>query len=359
MKVPEPKKLPSGNYNIRMRLGGEDISITRLTAKECKQEAALIKAEHKAGKRMATKSKNTESSIGEIIDAYIKSREKVLSPSTISGYRVVRKNRFCNYIDKKPSQIKNWQAVINAEVVDNISPKTIKNSWALLCSAFEYAGIAPPPVKLPKVMSAQRPWLDADQVQVFIKAIKGKTCEIPALLALHSLRRSEILALTWDKIDLERNLIRVESSAVPDSNNNLVFKQTTKSKKSRRTVPIMIPQLKEALLSVPEESRTGRIYTHYQNKLWEQINQVCAENGLPLVGVHGLRHSFASIALHVGLPEQETMLIGGWEDAQTMHRIYEHISNADRIKSENKLAEFFKSQNKNADENADEVQKAQ
>jgi len=48
-------------------------------------------------------------------------------------------------------------------------------------------------------------------------------------------------------------------------------------------------------------------------------------------------------------------LIGGWEDAATMHRIYEHISAADRLKSENKIAEFFK----NANENANESQKAQ
>lgn len=33
----------------------------------------------------------------------------------------------------------------------------------------------------------------------------------------------------------------------------------------------------------------------------------------------------------------------GWEDAGTMHKIYEHISDSDRIKQENKIAQFFSS----------------
>jgi hypothetical protein len=44
------------------------------------------------------------------------------------------------------------------------------------------------------------------------------------------------------------------------------------------------------------------------------------------------------------------MLIGGWEDAGTMHRIYEHISAADRLKAENKIAQFFTA-NQNAEKN--------
>lgn len=48
MKVPEPKKLPSGNYFIQLRLNGVSVPVTRPTAKECKREAELIKSEHRA-----------------------------------------------------------------------------------------------------------------------------------------------------------------------------------------------------------------------------------------------------------------------------------------------------------------------
>lgn len=251
---------------------------------------------------------------------------------------------------KKLSELKNWQELINAEVKAGTSAKTIKNSWALVAAALSSAGIAAPTVSLPKIAVSPRPWLDPEQIKVFIEAVKGEKCEIPALLALHSLRRSEIMGLSWNKINLSAGTIRIEGSAVIGDDNKLTYKNTNKSKNSRRTVPIMIPELSEALKSVPAENRTGPLVTCNPNTIWSQINRVCKAAGLPEVGVHGLRHSFASLAHHVGLPEQDAMLIGGWEDAQTMHKIYTHISNADRLKNENKIAAFFKNANENANE---------
>ena len=51
MKIPKIKKLPSGNYNVTLRLDGEVISITRSTSAQCRQEAQTVKAEYLAGRR--------------------------------------------------------------------------------------------------------------------------------------------------------------------------------------------------------------------------------------------------------------------------------------------------------------------
>ena len=353
MKVPKPRKLKSGNWFIQLRLDGESVPVTAATKTECVNQAELIKAEYRSGLR--TKKNKSEQTIEEIVSAYIKSRKAVLSPATIAGYQTIIDNRFKDYINKKPSAIDDWQKVINDEIKTGIKSKTLKNSWALIAAALKNKGIETPAVTLPQIVQESRPYLDSEQIKTFIKAIHGKDCEIPALLALHSLRRSEILGMTWEKIDIKNNVIHVEGSAVPGEKNRLVYKETNKTKNSRRTVPIMIPELKKAILSIPEEKRTGRIYTRYQNILWRDINRICEEHNLPKVGVHGLRHSFASLAHHVGLPEQEAMLIGGWEDAQTMHKIYEHISETDRLKAANQLVKFFE----NANENANENQKSQ
>lgn len=349
MKIPTPRKLPSGSWNIRMRLDGENISITRPTKRECIHIAEDVKSAYHNG-RWCKEKKVAELTLDKLMDNYIESRKKVLSPSTIGGYMVIKRNRFKKYMGKKPSQIDNWQKIIDDEVKAGIKSKTIRNAWSLLESSLEYAKLPVPTVALPALIKSTRPWLDADQIKSFVKAMEGNEYEIPALLALHSLRRSEIFGLDWSKIDLKNNLIRVEGSIVSDENSKQVFKETNKTKNSRRTIPIMIPRLKELLEATPKSKRKGKIYTQPQNYLWEEINRICEANDLPLVGVHGLRHSFASLAHHVGLPEQEAMLIGGWEDPGTMHRIYEHISAADKLKAENKIAQFF-STNQNAEKN--------
>lgn len=66
-------------------------------------------------------------------------------------------------------------------------------------------------------------------------------------------------------------------------------------------------------------------------------------NSLPEVGVQGLRHSFASLAYHLKLSEQETMQLGGWSDYKTMRKIYTHLAKVDRLKAENKITSFFSS----------------
>lgn len=352
MKTPKCRKLKSGNYNCTLRLNGENISITRATPTECKLAAELIKAEHRNNKRQ----KRVNMTIGNAMDKYINSRRKVLSPSTINSYLSIRNNRFKDYIDKKPSDIHNWQEVINAEITDNISPKTIKNACSLLRASLEYVGYDLPDIKLPKIIQSNKAWLDTDQVKVFIKAVHGHPVEIPALLALCSLRRSEILGLTWERIDLKNNLIYIEGSSVIGEGNKLVFKETNKTRKSRRIIPILIPSLKDALNAVPEDQRIGFVYTKTPTLIWEQINLICRKNNLPECGVHGLRHSFCSIAFssEVGMTEREVMEIGGWENYQTVHNIYEHLSDKNRKEAEKKLAKFFQ----NAYKNVYETEKA-
>lgn len=351
MKVPEPRKLSSGTWFIQLRLNGVSVPVTAATDTECRHKAELIKAEWRNGKREISKKEKLPTA-ATLLQNYIDSRRSVLSPSTIRGYNTIKDTRFQSVMEKRIDEIKDWQKVINQEVDSGadgkaIKGKTIKNAWGLMSSALKYAGYPVPDVKLPQVVQATRPWLDPNQIKVFVKAVHGADVEIPALLALHSLRRSEIAGLTWEKVDLENKLIRVEGSSVRGEDSKFVYKETNKSKKSRRQVPIMIPELKAALEAIPEDDRSGIVVKCNPNTIWARVNRICEVNGLPQVGVHGLRHSFASLAHHVGLPEEEAMLIGGWEDAKTMHKIYTHIADADRLKAQNLMAAFYETKAEN------------
>lgn len=337
MKVPKPRQLDSGTYFIQLRLGGKSIPVSAETASECTIKAQLIKAEHMAGKHDPEKL-TANLTLGKAIDNYISNKSNTLSPSTLRGYRTIRNNYMSSVMYKKLKSIRNWQAVMNEEAQIR-APKTVRNTWRFVCSVLRENGIEPPKIVLPQVVPNEHPWLEPEQLKTFIAALDGQPHEIPALLALHGLRRSEIMALTWDKIDLKNNTIKVSGAAVFDENQKLVQKATNKNKSSARMVPIMIPALREALAAV--KPKKGLLVTCNPNTIWARINRTCEANGLPPVGVHGLRHSFASLAYHLGWSEQQTMEVGGWSDTATMHRIYTHLASADRLKARNTMAAFY------------------
>lgn len=329
MKIPTIRKLPSGNYFCQLRIDGKSISITERTEAMCRAKAMAYKTgviEKKKAPRSVT--------LREAIDDYIVDRENVLSPATIRGYRSIQNARFSSVMDKPLKNVTNWQRVINSEA-KIVSAKTLKNAWALVCSVLKEEYIDIPRVNLPQIVKNERPFLDPDQIKIFMKAIEGADCEIPALLALHSLRRSEILGLK--KSDVTNGQIRVHGAAVFNERGELIHKETNKTVSSDRIVPIMIPRLSVLIDTLPE----GNIITCYPNTIRRRINKICENNDLPLVGTHGLRHSFASLAYHLGLSEKETMRLGGWSDSNTMRNIYTHLAEKDKINAENRLKEFF------------------
>ena len=239
-----------------------------------------------------------------------------------------------------------WQRAINLEArmpsqrnrAQTISAKTLKNAWGLMASVIAETTNQEITVRLPQLVPHQKAWLTAEQIPDFVNLIKGDPIEIPALLALCSLRRSELINLRWSDIDLDNGTLRVDGAAVFDENSNLVRKRETKNLSSRRTVP-MIPPLKEALEKA--ERRGEYIVTWHPNSIMCRINRICEQNGLPTVGLHGLRHSFASLAKHLGMPEDAVMEIGGWSDFSTMRKIYTHISQADINKHATAFTNFF------------------
>ena len=335
MKVPEPRQLPSGKWFIQMRLNGQSMSVTEDTRSACITRAQLIKAEHMAGKRVSSASNRT---IGELIDEYISDRENILSPTTIALYRGIRRNRFQKVMGMRYKDVKGWQRMVNEEV-PSCSPKTLKNSWSLICAAVAAAKLDIPEATLPQVQSSPHEYLTPDQISVFMDAMQGDLCEIPALLGLHGLRQSEIYALTWDNVDLEKRSITIDGARVR-VNGEYILKQTNKTQTSRRTIPILIDRLHELLVSC--EDKTGLIIKTYPGILYKHIDAVCKKNNLPRIGVHGLRHSFASLAYHLNVPERIAMQMGGWSNTATMHRIYTHIAQRDVDNYAEELKSFFR-----------------
>lgn len=345
MKVPEPRKLPSGSYFIRLRLGGEDIPITCSTAKEATRKATLIKAEYLAGKRAAPPAQPR--TLRQEIDRYIAARSNTLSPLTIRGYRIIQKNRFQALLDRVPASVApgEYQGIINAEAA-LCAPKTLKNAWGFLRTVIhEATGRYPPDVKLPAQVPGKGRFLAPDEIRTFVRAIAPTKYAVPALLALSSLRISEIEALRWEDIPKKPKLIQVKGAVVLDEKNKRVQKASNKNTSSTRSVPIMIPELAAALER--DRQPRGPVMTMTQNSFRAGLLKVCRDNGLPELTPHDLRRSYASLAYHLRIPEKITAEIGGWSDLTTMHKIYTKIAQADVDHYSTAMAAWYANGNEN------------
>lgn len=336
VRLPAIKQLPSGAWHTRVLVGDRRISITKATYEECVSEYLAVKHGVMEAKQVSTKKVKT---LQEAVTEYIDSRRDQRSPSTIAGYEKDARNMFQSVMgwNVYTTPDEQWQKAIKDERKKGRSAKYIQNAWSLMAASIEAATGVRPKVLLYPNESKEREWLDPEQIDIFVSAIKGTPVEIPALLCLSSLRRSEMLAVKWSNVDLARKTIKIHGSTVRGSS-GLVEKQQNKTDKSRRTIPI-IPPLLTALAA--SEPKGDYVVTMGGDTALKQINKICRDNGLPEAGLHGLRHSFASLAYHLQIPEMIAAEIGGWDDLGTMHKIYTHLAKADIAKRSQDFMDYF------------------
>lgn len=336
VKLPQIRQLASGSWHTRVLIDGRRIPITKPTYEECASEYLALKHGVMDAKKASTRGSKT---LEDAVKEYIGQRKGHRSPSTIAGYEKDLRNTFqmaMKWNVYTTSDTK-WQEAIRAEKKKGHSAKYIKNAWFLMAAAIEETTGHRPVVMLYPKDSQERLYLEPAQIDTFVAAIKGKPVEIPALLALSSLRRSELLALKWSNVDLQRKTIRVQGAAVRGTE-GLVEKWQNKTDKSQRTIPI-IPPLSEALKAVKLPGEY--VVTMGGDTALKQVKKICAENDLPQVGLHGLRHSFASLAYHLEIPEMIAAEIGGWNDLGTMHKIYTHLAQADIANRAQAFSDYF------------------
>ena len=333
IKIPEPRLMPSGRWLMTLRKEG--ISFTRDTAEECRTEARAIRMGI-----IEVEKHPDKITLSALLDEYISSKDNILSPSSIASYDKIRLYRFQDYMDAPVSNIP-WQRMLNAE---KGAPRTVGNAWRLVAAALRAHGAVVPEVTLPQTIPYDSRFLQPDEIPAFIQMVSTTSIAIPALLALHSLRVSEIAALTLD--DIERDclwngrkydIIHVRGAVVRDRNGNMITKETNKNSSSRRDIPIFIPELKLLLTNCAP----GRLCTRRPHSLTKTLYAVCDNSSFPRINMHALRHSFASLAYSLGLSELATMRLGGWADYGTMRKIYTHLSKHDLADAADTLSDFF------------------
>lgn len=314
-------------------------SVTADTKAECALKAAQLKAK---GKPTAP----PKMTLGEVVDAYIDSCE-TLSPTTVAGYRKIRRTMFQEAMPLKVSEINDTtlQKAINAEMRrktrlgHNVSAKTIKNAYGLISASLRYVCGTTYQVKLPK---EDPKFVELPDPAEVMAAIKDTDIELPCMLALWlSLSMSEVRGLKYSSI---RNGCLYIDQVVVDVDGRPVEKKRGKVASRNRVLRIPEPLL--ILIKQwtdLEDYEAGFIDDEYlvpHAEYWirRRLNKI-----LPGMTFHQLRHMNASIMLQLNVPDKYAMERGGWSTPNTMKRVYQHTFSNERLKVDDAIDAYFMS----------------
>ena len=186
-----------------MQLRREGVNVTEPTEEACRAKVLAIRAGFLEAEKALPRL-----TLGQLLDKYLEDRP-MLSPSTRRSYQCIRNSAFPGCMDKDIRSI-NWPRAVAAES-QRVAKKTLKNELGFVAAAYKEQKIPFDPVDLGVVPKADTPRLDYAQILPFVDAIRDTPVELPALLALHSLRRSEIFALRPEDIDLKAEMISVSA----------------------------------------------------------------------------------------------------------------------------------------------------
>ncbi|NLZ83261.1 MAG: site-specific integrase [Clostridiales bacterium] len=201
-----------------------------------------------------------------------------------------------------------------------------------------------------------------DDLEVLFETSKGDPLELPIILAAYyGLRRSEILGLKWSAIDFENKKITINFTVTEVNNgdgrgNFTVEKTRTKSKSSRRVLPLVKP-IEDLLVKIKQEQDKNRRLcgSSYNDKYLDFINVnelgermkpnyisqhftlILKNNELRKIRFHDLRHSCASLMYANGVSLKEIQQWLGHSDISTTANIYTHLDYSSKETSANAI----------------------
>lgn len=160
----------------------------------------------------------------------------------------------------------------------------------------------------------------------------GKPARFGIVLCLYTgLRIGELLALTWEDIDLRRAVLSVKRTCYDSWNGGRYHKVfgSPKTESSARTIPLP-KQLLTHLRALRRQSAgayvvQGRTAYGAEIRTYQRAFQsVLKDLGIPHRGFHALRHTFATRALEVGMDVKTLSEILGHRSPAVTLKIYAH-----------------------------------
>lgn len=249
-----------------------------------------------------------------------------------------------------------------------LSAKTVKNIHGVLHKALQqavkvgYLRFNPAEsCELPRVERKEIKPLDDEAMSAFIKAVQGHRFETVYLTMLFTgMRRGEACGLTWDCVDLERGMIRIDKQLqnIPGQPGEYRL-LSTKSGKGRTIIAAasVVSLLKrhrakqglDRLRAGPSWEDSGFVFTdetgHHlsPHTVYHNYKRLVEAIGLPGARLHDLRHSYAVAAIRAGDDIKTVQGNLGHHAASFTLDVYGHVTEEMKKASADRMERFIKS----------------
>ncbi len=297
---------------------------TGLTIKGNKKRAEQMLMEER--RKYANAKAGDDVLFADFMEQWLEIVKSTVSLPTYSSYVNAVKSIIAPYFRKKKILLRDLQAhdiqMFYQEQLQRVKASSVIHYHANIHKALKYAVkndmIPSNPadkVERPKQDKFYGNFYDRDELNKLFEAVAGTKFELPVLLgAFYGLRRSEIVGLKWSAIDFEQNTITISHTVTScnlDGKCVIVAKDTTKTKSSRRTLPL-VPYFHEKLLAVKAQQERnqklcGRSYNREfleyicvddigdrfkPNYITSQFPKLLERNGFRKIRFHDLRHPY-------------------------------------------------------------------
>lgn len=346
---------------------------TGLTIKGNKKRAEQMLMEER--RKYANAKTGDDVLFADFMEQWLEIVKSTVSIPTYSSYVNAVKSIIAPYFRKKKILLRDLQAhdiqMFYQEQLQRVKASSVIHYHANIHKALKYAVkndmIPSNPadkVERPKQDKFYGNFYDRDELNKLFEAVAGTKLELPVLLgAFYGLRRSEIVGLKWSAIDFEQNTITISHTVTScnlDGKCVIVAKDTTKTKSSRRTLPL-VPYFHEKLLAVKAQQERnqklcGRSYNREfleyicvddigdrfkPNYITSQFPKLLERNGFRKIRFHDLRHSCASLLLGSGVPMKHIQEWLGHSDFSTTANIYAHLDYSSKLTSASAMESNF------------------
>ena len=213
-------------------------------------------------------------------------------------------------------------------------------------------------VEPPRVRTAESYFYNNQELKLLYQKIEGNILELAVKLAGSlGMRREEICGLKWENVDLQRHLVLIREART--AYGATIVQKETKNRSSNRILHLtdeLVRLLKrerarqaENRLALGERyedsgmvaaDRFGRPLS--PNAVSLAFTRFISKNGLPKITLHGLRHTFATVASAQGAPLFDIGKALGHSTPATTGKIYTHLLDQNHTATLDRVANALK-----------------